>query len=172
MERICTYCSSWLSRSYQRGPPAELVYGLPLSLPVQMLNPINLTGTDPALHINRLWAYFGKLPPMHPREQTIKSSVPKDIFSWTHIFLRKDAVKVPLTPRYTGHYRMISRTDKLFTLDISGKKETVSINWMKRVFLNTNAREPHINLYLHAWTYPYIYRRKYDAKRQLHHHHT
>ena len=59
--------------------PAELIYGVPLSLPGQMLNPIDLTATDPVLYTNRLRAYFGNLSPMHPREQTIKSSVPKDI---------------------------------------------------------------------------------------------
>ena len=90
-----------------------------------MLSPIDLTATDPVLYTSSLQAYFGKLPPMHPREQTTKSSVPKDISSWTHVFPRKDAVKAPLTPPYTGPYRVLSRTDKLFTLDISGKKETV-----------------------------------------------
>ena len=82
--------------------PAELIYGVPLALPGQMLNPIDLTGTDPALYVNRLQCYFGNLPPMQPREQTIKLSVPKDISSWTHVFLRKDAVKAPLTPPYTA----------------------------------------------------------------------
>ena len=124
--------------------PAELVYGVPLALPGQMLNPIDLTGTDPALYVNRLQCYFGNLPPMQPRERTIKPSVPKDISSWTHVFLRKDAVKAPLTPPYTGPYRVLSRTDKLFTLDINGKKETVSIDRVKRAFLNTNTQEPHI----------------------------
>ena len=133
--------------------PAELVYGVPLSLPGQMLNPIDLTGTDPTLYINRLWAYFGKLTPMHPRKQTIKSSVPKDISLWNHAFLRKDAVKAPLTTPYTDTYRVLSRTDKLFTLDISGKKDTVSIDRMKRVFLNTNTQEPHIpTTYTHEHT--------------------
>ena len=103
--------------------PAELVYGVSLSLPGQMLNLIDLTATDPVLYTRRLRAYFGNLPPMHPREQTIKSSVTKDISSWTHVFLRKNAVKAPLTPPYTGPYRVLSRTYKLFTLDISGKKE-------------------------------------------------
>ena len=136
--------------------PAELVYGVPLSLPGQMLNPIDLTGTDPALYTNRLRVYFGSLPPMLPREQTIKSSVPKDIFSWTHVFLRKDAVRAPLTPPYTGPYRVLSRTDRLFTLDISGKTQT---------------HKSHIPPYLYTWTYPYTRRRKYDAKRQLRHQH-
>ena len=124
--------------------PAEPVYAVPLLLPGQMRNLIDLMKTDPALYINKLRAYFGNLPPMHPRQQTIKSSVPKDISLWTHVFLTKDAVKAPLTPPYTGPYRMLSHTDKLFTLDISGKKETVSIDWVKRAILNTNTQEPHI----------------------------
>ena len=133
--------------------PGELVYGVPLSLPGQMLNPIELMGTDPALYINRFRAYFGKLPPMHPREQTIKSLVSKDIFSWTHIFLRKDAVKAPLTQPYTGPYHVLLCTEKLFTLDISGKKETVSIDRVKRTFLNINTQEPHIpTTYTHEHT--------------------
>ena len=106
--------------------------------------PIDLTATDPVLYTNRLRAYFCKLPPMHPREQTIKSSVPKDISSWTHVFLRKDVVKAPLTPPFTDPYRVLSRTDKLFTLDISGKKATVSIDRVKGDFFETRTQEPHI----------------------------
>ena len=103
--------------------------------------------------VYRLQAYFGNLPPMHPREQTIKSSVLKDICSWTHVFLRKDAGKAPLTPLYTGPYCVLSRTDKHFTLDIRGKKETVSIDRVKRDFLNTNTQEPHIRpTYTHEHT--------------------
>ena len=118
--------------------PAKLVHGVPLSLPGQILNPIDLTASDLVLYTNRLRAYFGKLPPMHLGEQTIKSSVPKGTSSWTHVFRRKYAVKAPLTPPYLGLYCVLSRTDKLFTLDISGKKETVSIDRVKRAFLNTN----------------------------------
>ena len=36
--------------------PAELVYRVPLSLPGQLLNPIDLTATDPFLYTNRLRA--------------------------------------------------------------------------------------------------------------------
>ena len=132
--------------------PTELVYGVPLSLPGQTLNPIDLTTTDPVLYTNRLRAYFSKLPPMHPREQTIKSSVPKYISSWTHVFLRKDAVKAPLTPPYTGPYRVLLRTDKLFTFDISGKKETVSIDRVKRAVLDTNTRTTYPPTYTHEHT--------------------
>ena len=93
--------------------PAELLYGVPLSLPGQMLNPIDLTGTDPALYINRLQHYFGNLPPMKLREQTLKPSVPKDISSWTHVFLRKDAVKAPLTLALTACFHALTNFSPL-----------------------------------------------------------
>ena len=135
--------------------PAELVYGVPLSLPGQMLNPIDLTGTDLALYINRLQCYFGNLPPMQPREQTIKPSVPKDISSWTHVFLKKDAIKAPLTPPYTGPYHVLSRTDKFFTLDINGKKKLYLLTGWKEPFLTQTLKShifpllTHINISQH-----------------------
>ena len=85
--------------------PAKLGYGVPLSLPGQMLTPIDLTATNPVLYTNRLRAYFGKLPPMHPREQTIKSSVPKDISLWT-CFSVKGGCESPSHPTL---YRSLSR---------------------------------------------------------------
>ena len=82
---------------------------------------------------------------MNPRQQTTKSSVPRDIASWTHVFLRNYSVRAPLTPPYTGPYRVLARTDKLFTLDVCGKKETVSIDRVKRAFTYTDTQEPHIH---------------------------
>ena len=94
--------------------------------------------------MNRLRSYFNDILTKNPRQQTTKSSVPKDIASWTHVFLRKDSVRAPLTPPYTGPYRVLVRTDKLFTLDVCGKKETVSIDRVKWTFAYTDTQEPHI----------------------------
>ena len=74
--------------------PAELVYGVPLPLPGQTLNPIDLRATDPALYVNRLQSYFNNLPPMNPRLQTTKSSAPKDITFWTR-FSPKECCESP-----------------------------------------------------------------------------
>ena len=65
-----------------------------------MLNLIDLTATDPVLYTNRLRAYFGKLPPMHLREQTIKSSVPQRLFLVDSRFSEKGRYESPppLTP--------------------------------------------------------------------------
>ena len=146
IEWICTCCPSWLSCSYQRGPRilSSQTHLWTTSIVTRSDTEPNRFNSNRSSVVYRLRAYFGKLPPMHPREQTIKSSVPKDISSWTHVFLRKEVVKALLTLLYTGTYRVLSHTDKLFILDISGKKETVSIDRVKRAFLNTNTQELHI----------------------------
>ena len=118
--------------------PAELVNGVPPSLPGQMLNSIDLTGTSSSVY--RLRAYFGNLPPMHPREQTIKSSAPKDISSWTHVFLRKDAVKDPLTPPYTSPYRKTNFSP----LTLVAKKKLYLLAGWKEPFL-TLTHKSHIS---------------------------
>ena len=82
---------------------------------------------------------------MNPQQQTTKSSVSKDITSWTHVFLWKDAVRAPLT----GLYHVLACTDKLFTLDVSDKKETVSIDKLKWAFTDTATQEPHIPHHIH-----------------------
>ena len=91
--------------------PAEFVYRVPLSLPCQMLNPIDITATDPDLYINRLRSYFNDLPPMNHRQQTTKSSISRDIASRTHVFLRNDSVRTPLIRPYTGPYRVLTHTN-------------------------------------------------------------
>ena len=113
--------------------PAELVYGVPLCLPGQIQKLIDLTATDPALFVN-----FVNLLTMNPWLQTTKYLYPKDITFWIHVFLRKDAVRTPLTPPYTGPYGVLASKDKLFTLDVRvGKKETVSVDRVKRAFTDT-----------------------------------
>ena len=43
-------------------------------------------------------------------------------------------IRKPLQPPYTGPYRVLSRTPKYFTLDIKGRKDTVSVDRLNAVF--------------------------------------
>ncbi|XP_014774197.1 uncharacterized protein LOC106871939 [Octopus bimaculoides] len=132
--------------------PAELVSGTPLSLSGQMLAPVDLSTQDPAMYIHRLLKYMQELPPMSTRHHTTKSSVPKDINSWTHVFLRNDAVKTPLTPPYMGPYHVLLHTDKLYTIDINGKKETVSIDRLKGTYTVSHTVPPRTPPIIHGTT--------------------
>ena len=63
--------------------------------------------------------------------------------SWTnhsflpHVFIRRDSVKKPLEQPYDGPFKILSRTDKYYTLDINGKWDTVSIDRLKAAHLDS-----------------------------------
>ncbi|GBM90859.1 hypothetical protein AVEN_49822-1 [Araneus ventricosus] len=55
--------------------------------------------------------------------------------SSSHIFLRVDRVQPPLRQHYTGPHKVLCRTDKTITVDINGRKTTVSLDRVKPAHL-------------------------------------
>ncbi|GBO33893.1 Transposon Ty3-I Gag-Pol polyprotein [Araneus ventricosus] len=55
--------------------------------------------------------------------------------SSSHIFLRVDFVQPPLRQPYTGPHKVLCRTDKTITVDINGRKTTVSLDRVKPAHL-------------------------------------
>ena len=47
------------------------------------------------------------------------------------VYVRIDAVKPPLHPRYSGPFEVLKREDKYFELLVKGKSKNVSIDWLK-----------------------------------------
>lgn len=116
--------------------PAELVYATTLTLPGQMVAPISPEQLpDPALYVHRLRTAMSHFSPAPPRHQQIKSHVPSDINTWTHVFVRNDNIQTQLRPPYAGPYKVIERRPKYFILDINGKQNTVSIDRLKKAFM-------------------------------------
>ncbi|XP_029657312.1 uncharacterized protein LOC115231430, partial [Octopus sinensis] len=113
--------------------PAELVYGTAFTLPGQMIEPVSQDFPDP--HVHRLRTSMSQLSPSDPRQQNVVSRVPKDINTWTHVFVRNDGIPSQLRPPYSGPYKVIKREPKYFVLDIGGKRNTVSIDRLKEAFL-------------------------------------
>ena len=68
-------------------------------------------------------------PPRPPNNRP--SFVADALASASHIFIRRDSVKKSLQPPYDGPFRVISRTDKHFIVDINGRQDTVSIDRLK-----------------------------------------
>ncbi|GFX97544.1 pol polyprotein [Trichonephila clavipes] len=55
-----------------------------------------------------------------------------------HVFLRRDMLRRPLQQPYDGPFKVLQRKDKVFFLDINGKRVSVSIDRCKPAFfLNT-----------------------------------
>ncbi|GFW62341.1 integrase catalytic domain-containing protein [Trichonephila clavipes] len=89
--------------------------------------------------VSKLKSHMQSLRPKPP-----KHSVKRPVFIYpglleaTHVFLHRDMLRRPLQPPYDGPFKVLQRNDKVFFLDINGKRVSVSINRCKpAIFINT-----------------------------------
>ena len=108
---------------------AELVYGMSLCLPGEFFSSSSLPSIPDSDYVTRLKQYMGTLratPAHNPLSRN--SFIDDSLSSTSHVFIRRDAVKKPLQQPYDGPFRVLSRTDKYFVVDINSKQDTVSID--------------------------------------------
>ena len=116
---------------------AELVYGTSLRLPGEFF-----TSPPPSSLINRsdyvlqLKSRMSHVRPTPPRLTQRRDYVNDDLATSTHVFIRQDAVRKPLQPPYNGPYPVVKHTDKYYTVNISGKHDTVSLDRLKPAYLD------------------------------------
>ena len=67
-----------------------------------------------------------------------KTHLPDSLMSATQVFVRVDAVKLPLSRPYEGPFRVLSADRKTFTVDKAGRPWTVSVDRLKRAFLHSD----------------------------------
>ena len=82
-----------------------------------------------------------KAPPTRTPQQT-RTHVSGALASCTHVFVRHDAVRTPLRQPYDGPFKVLRRQDKFYTIDIKGRKDTVSLDRLKPAYLESTALEP------------------------------
>ncbi|GFY60779.1 uncharacterized protein TNIN_107321 [Trichonephila inaurata madagascariensis] len=63
----------------------------------------------------------------------------KDLKDCSHVFVHTDSVRRSLQPPYHGPYKVINRSDKVFTLFIKGKNVNVSIDRLKPCFSDNSS---------------------------------
>eukprot|EP00106_Octopus_bimaculoides_P001605 XP_014769047.1 PREDICTED: uncharacterized protein LOC106868344 [Octopus bimaculoides] len=123
--------------------PAELVYGTTLTLPGQKIAPVIPQDIpDPTTYVHRLRAHMSQLSPNPPRPQETDTYVPTDINQWTHVFVRNDGIPAQIRPPYSGPYKVLQKRDKYFVLDVYGKKNTVSIDRLKKAIMESDTAPP------------------------------
>ncbi len=114
---------------------AELVYGRTLKIPGEFC------GTQP--EIQNESGYVAQLRSAiricRPQQYNCnpngkKSFINKDLFVCKNVFVRVDRVKLPLQAPYDGPYRVVKRGKKVFTLEIDGKLDTVTIDRLKPAY--------------------------------------
>ena len=116
---------------------AELVYGSPLRLPGQFFLP-SLDTLPDTTYLSRLKSIMSQISPVPTRAQSSHTPfIHPDLQSAKFVFIRHDASRSSLQPLYDGPFPVIDRSDKYFTVDISGKQDTVSVDRLKPAFTET-----------------------------------
>ncbi|XP_066938887.1 uncharacterized protein [Macrobrachium rosenbergii] len=86
--------------------------------------------------VQRLRDVVGKFAPCkRTYTDRLATFTPLGLASTTHVFVRDDAVRQPLTRTYRGPFRMLQRNNKAFLLALSGRNDWVSIDWVKPALL-------------------------------------
>lgn len=114
---------------------SELVYGTTLKLPSDFLVKSNISPCNNEFIVNLRHKMQQLSPVAAAAHCSDKYYVSPHLKSCSHVFIRIDRMKPSLCQPYSGPHRVLSRTDKTFTLDINGKKSCVSIDRTKPAYL-------------------------------------
>ena len=123
---------------------AELVYGTTLRLPGEFFSLNNDELPDPTSYVTKLKTIMSNLHPPKARQVHRPSHVSDILSKCTHVFVRRDAVKKPLQQPYDGPFRVLTRTDKHFTVDCNGRHSVISIDRLKPAFLEALEQTPEL----------------------------
>ena len=61
----------------------------------------------------------------HAKRRTLIS---KDLDSYTHVFIRRDAICISLQPPYDSPFEVIKHTPKFFTATVNRRPQTISLD--------------------------------------------
>ncbi|GFW60481.1 integrase catalytic domain-containing protein [Trichonephila clavipes] len=118
--------------------PAELVFGTTIRLPGEMFDS-SKPDDDFVNFVSKLKSHMQSLHPKPPKHHGKRPVfIHPGLLEATHVFLRRDMLRRPLQQPYDGPFKVLQRKDKVFFLDINGKRVSVSIDRCKPAFfLNT-----------------------------------
>ena len=114
---------------------AEMVYGEIIRLPGDFFQPTKQEISDEYIFLKELRNKIQRLSSVPRRKlRQEKIFVHPDLEDCTHVFVRCDAVTKPLTPPYTGPFKVIKKTDKYFNIQQGDTEKIISIDRLKPAF--------------------------------------
>ena len=111
---------------------AKLMYGTTLRLLAEFFYSSKTDCIDPVSYVKRL-----KLTMQQPQATSTcyhfhrRVHISDDLFQCMHIFMWHDITRKPLQQPYDGPYRVVKHIDKMFTIEVNGQQEVVSLNGLK-----------------------------------------
>ena len=121
---------------------AELVYGSPLRLPGEFFESTDTdTIPDPSSLLSRLQQFARSLRPVAPRPPptTRVFHVPTALADCSHVYVRVDGVRQPLSTPYDGPFRVIRRNERCYEVDVHGSSRVISVDRLKPAHLDDPA---------------------------------
>lgn len=115
--------------------PAALTLGCTLRLPGELVSPKPQRGFNYADYAQRLAHHMREIRATQTRVQTPPVYLPRELPNCKYVFLRIDSSRSPLQPPYSGPHRVLARTAKYVTLDIAGRRDSVSLDRVKPAFI-------------------------------------
>ena len=107
-----------------------MIYGTTLRLPGDFFSAPTIE--DPSSFVSRLRSSMQHLQFVPTRWHGHPAVyLPPDLRTATHMYVRRDSHKPPLTRPYDGPFRVLRRFDKHFTLDINGKTKEITVDRLK-----------------------------------------
>lgn len=123
--------------------PAMMTYGTTLRLPSDFIVPTksNFEEND---YVRRLTETMASLK-SEPRSNNsrTKTFIHHDLATCTHVFVRNNTVRAPLTPPYDGPYEVIERYDKCYKIKLPLRTSVISIDRLKPAYILNESEEDH-----------------------------
>ena len=127
---------------------AELVFGAPIKVPGDLVEPRECRPASPELLRQVRQAAAGRTPVPTSAHSTPTIHTPKDLAECPYVFVRVDKVVNPLASKYTGPYKVLERSDRAYKLDYAtdtfGKDlhEWVTLERLKPAYLDKGTFGP------------------------------
>lgn len=115
---------------------AEMTFGRTLRMPGDFYDITNTEGSDDNNLVDRIRHSIAKLKPSLKSNRNTRSFfVHPDLKSCSHVFVRDDAVRRPLKSPYDGPYRVLKRSDKVYTVQLPDRKVNLTIDRLKPAYI-------------------------------------
>ena len=121
---------------------AELVYGAPVTVPREFF-PAHTSQPNHNSELQRLREQVQALVPIPTSHHGITPiSIPPDLQHSQYVFIRRDSHRTPLQRPYEGPFKVLQPGEKNFTIDIGGRKDTVSVDRLKPAHIDPEFQVP------------------------------
>ncbi len=107
----------------------EMVYGAALTLPWEFLGAEEVPLPEFLTELRARMSGF-KLPGVWRPPLVTSSWLPPDLLQAELVYIQRGGAVKPLSPLYDGPYRVLERREKYFRVDIGGRAEAVSADWL------------------------------------------